>query len=74
MQIYHSFYLLFIKFLLIFSAHKITTFPPLLQLFSQEKFSTTSTPYTIHFTLAAMLPIKPPFTQKKRTSILRRFS
>ena len=51
-------------------AYKITTFPPTLQLFSQKKLSPTSPPYTLHLTLAAPLPIKPPFRQKKKTSIL----
>ena len=51
--------------IILFSAYKITTFPSFLQLFSQEKFSTASPPYTLHPTLAAPLPIKPTFHTKK---------
>ena len=38
MQIYRSFYLLFIKFPFHFPAYKITTFPPALQLFAQKSY------------------------------------
>ena len=39
MQIYRSFYILFIKFPFIFLADKITTFPPFLQIFYTKKLS-----------------------------------
>ena len=62
-QIYRKFYSLFIN--LLFPAHKITTFPPSLQLFSQKKLSTASPPYALHLTPAAPLPINPPSSTKK---------
>ena len=56
-----------------FPAHKITTFPPTFQIFSQKKLSTASPPYTLHLTPATPL-LQTNLPPRKKAVIRLKFS